>query len=125
MSSYALLAPLARPTEVPGPAPPHSPPAPAASLFADVPASPRSGVTPGWAALRLASALDGLCIRLGILLGTPSGGLLDVDLDAREAVALAETFLPNTACRFGRAGKQNSHWIHQPTPLLALTETGT
>src|SRR5690606_32997876 len=41
--------------------------------------------------------------NVGIRLGDPSGGLVDVDLDCAEAIALAPTFLPPTAT-FGRAG---------------------
>src|SRR5437879_5765343 len=47
-------------------------------------------------------------INVGVLNGEPSGGLLDVDLDASEAVKLAPMFLPATACIFGRASKRRS-----------------
>ena len=40
-----------------------------------------------------------------MLLGEPSGGLVDVDLDSPEALALAERLLPPTASRFGRPSK--------------------
>ena len=41
-------------------------------------------------------------LSLGILLGAPSGGLVDVDIDAPEALALRDRFLPPTRSRFGR-----------------------
>lgn len=54
--------------------------------------------------------------NVGIKLGTPSGGLVDVDLDCMEAVRLAPLFLPPTAT-FGRPSKPRSHWIYRsPIP---------
>lgn len=50
--------------------------------------------------------------NVGILLGEPSGWLIDVDLDWIEAGDLAEYFLPPTGLVFGRNGKPNSHWIY-------------
>lgn len=50
--------------------------------------------------------------NVGIRLGEPSGGLVDIDLDSLEAVALAHHFLPPTAT-FGRASKLRSHWVYQ------------
>jgi hypothetical protein len=50
--------------------------------------------------------------NLGISLGEPSGGLVDVDLDAPEAVAAAHLLLPRTPARFGRPGKPLSHWLY-------------
>lgn len=52
-------------------------------------------------------------LNVGIILGAPSGGLVDIDLDSREACALARTFLPPTPCAFGRPGKPMSHWLYQ------------
>jgi len=50
--------------------------------------------------------------NVGVRLGDPSQGLIDVDLDCPEGVALAPSFLPATAT-FGRPGKPRSHWIYQ------------
>ncbi len=47
---------------------------------------------------------------IGLLLGEPSGWLVDVDLDCPEAVALAPDFLPKTALESGRTGKPRSHY---------------
>jgi putative DNA primase/helicase len=68
-----------------------------------------------WQTLRLDTAdlprhFDGQPLNIGVLLGAPSGDLADVDLDAPEAVALADAFLPSTAAVFGRAGKPRSHY---------------
>lgn len=49
--------------------------------------------------------------NIGIRVGEPSGGLVDVDLDCQEAVALAPSFLPPT-WTFGRSGKPRSHWLY-------------
>jgi putative DNA primase/helicase len=51
--------------------------------------------------------------NIGVLLGEPSGGLVDVDLDSTEAVQLASSFLPPTGMVFGRPGKPASHWLYK------------
>lgn len=48
--------------------------------------------------------------NVGVRLGDPSGGLVDVDLDCPEAVALAGRFLPATAA-FGRGG-ETRHYLY-------------
>ena len=48
--------------------------------------------------------------NIGLVLGEPSGGLVDVDLDCAEAVALATTFLPSTVCISGRPSRPRSHY---------------
>ncbi|MDP9478366.1 MAG: bifunctional DNA primase/polymerase [Actinomycetota bacterium] len=51
---------------------------------------------------------------VGLLLGEPSGGLVDVDLDVPEAVRLGGRFLPPTRTS-GREGIRDSHWwYHAP-----------
>lgn len=58
--------------------------------------------------------LDAFTGNVGVLLGTVSGGLTDVDLDCPEAVELAPFFLPPTLT-FGRASAPRSHWLyHSP-----------
>jgi|SRR5262249_25297966 len=44
--------------------------------------------------------------NIGVLLGEASG-LADVDLDSKEAIALADKFLPSGAAIFGRRSKQH------------------
>jgi putative DNA primase/helicase len=51
--------------------------------------------------------------NVGVVLGDPSGGLVDVDLDNANAVKLAPYFLPPTDFKFGRQSKPASHWIYQ------------
>ena len=50
-----------------------------------------------------------------------SNGLTDVDLDCREAIALAPYFLEPTKAVFGRASKRRAHWLY----ITTLAETAT
>lgn len=65
--------------------------------------------------------LDGRAWNIGIVLGQLSGGLVDIDLDCPEAVLLADSFLPATACVFGRPSKPCSHrlYVCDPVPTSA------
>jgi putative DNA primase/helicase len=57
--------------------------------------------------------------NIGVLLGEPSGWLIDVDLDHPLAVELAAQYLPPTILRFGRASKPESHWLYVVTAPVA------
>lgn len=46
---------------------------------------------------------------LGVLLGAPSGGLIDIDMDHPIALRLKDYFLPPTPMESGRAGRPRSH----------------
>lgn len=48
--------------------------------------------------------------NVGLVLGEPSGWLVDVDLDCPEAIELAAKYLPPTGAVTGRTGRENSHW---------------
>ena len=50
--------------------------------------------------------------NLGVLLGEPSGWLVDIDIDHPLAAQLAGIFLPTTGAIFGRASKPASHWVY-------------
>ncbi len=50
--------------------------------------------------------------NLGILLGEPSGGLVDIDLDCPEAMRAARVLLPTTGLIFGRSSKPASHYLY-------------
>lgn len=50
--------------------------------------------------------------NIGGILGPASGGLVDVDLDCIEAVALAGAFLPGTAAVFGRTSRRAAHHLY-------------
>jgi hypothetical protein len=70
-----------------------------------------------WQELKIGSSdvdryFNGESLNIGIHLGQPSGGLVDIDLDCPEAVELAERFLPTTSMVFGRTSRPRSHWIY-------------
>ncbi len=72
----------------------------------------------GWTELRVTEANveryfpPGKELNIGVLMGEPSGGLVDVDLDCPEALELAPHFLPATGATFGRKSKPRSHWLY-------------
>lgn len=51
--------------------------------------------------------------NIGILTGTPSGGLVDIDCDALEARAAAQELLPATGLISGRASAPASHYWYR------------
>lgn len=84
-----------------------------------MPASQKGPVLKGWQHLRISADQAvhhfNSCGNIGILLGEPSGGLVDVDLDCAEAVKLAEQFLPTTDAVTGRPSRPRSHrWYIAP-----------
>jgi len=78
-----------------------------------VPAGEKNPGRPGWEALRITEEqipdywTNGR--NVGLLCGEPSGGRVDVDLDAGEAVQIAGRFLPPTLTS-GRKSRPHSHW---------------
>jgi hypothetical protein len=78
----------------------------------------------GWEQTRLAQTdlprhFNGHAQNIGVLLGEPSGWLVDVDLDHPRCVALADQFLPASPAVFGRPGKPRSHRLYRVTSPLA------
>lgn len=98
----------------------HGQPANAARLAAEryiaegwrivpVPIGEKAPIEPGWPDTDWSSSkIDG---NVGVILGSVSNHLCDVDLDAHWALALAPHFLPPTAT-FGRKSKPRSHWLY-------------
>lgn len=85
--------------------------------FVPIPMTPR-GKTPArkaWPQSTLDSPLDDFSpdSNIGIVLGEPSGGLVDIDFDCAEAKELAPYLLPPTGVAFGRAGDFPSHYIYR------------
>src|SRR5918993_5375055 len=77
-------------------------------------ANQKKPVMRDWQALRIRPEdipqyFNGKPQNIGILLGEPSGGLVDVDLDAEEAVKVAGRFLPPTLTS-GREKTPHTHW---------------
>lgn len=98
-----------------------------------VPAREKNPNRPGWEKLVIAADdlpqfFNGAAGNVGLLLGKLSAGLVDVDLDASEAVCIGRRLLPPTPMRHGRPGKPESHWwYHAPgakTKQYEFTESG-
>ncbi len=90
-----------------------------------VPLRRKRPVTPGWQHLRLDDTGLRTAFRdrsnVGVLLGEPSNGLTDVDLDCPEALALAPHFLPLTDLRSGRPSAPASHAFYRvPSPIRTI-----
>ena len=79
-----------------------------------VPFKQKRPVLKEWEQLRLAETdLDQYFnqpANVGLILGEPSQGLVDVDLDCVEARAIAANYLPPTPSKTGRATATDSHW---------------
>jgi P4 family phage/plasmid primase-like protien len=81
-----------------------------------VPLGQKGPVLSAWQTLRLTPeelpAYFPGPMNIGVLLGTASNHLCDIDLDCPEAIAIASHILPHSACRFGRRSRPNSHWLY-------------
>jgi hypothetical protein len=51
-------------------------------------------------------------MNVGVLPGTPSRGLADVDLDTGLAILLADAFLAPTGAEFGRPSTRRAHRLY-------------
>lgn len=78
-----------------------------------VPRGEKAPRIPNWPELRLSETdipkYFGAGENIGLILGKPSGDLVDVDLDSPEAIVAADFFLPATALVHGRRTKPRSH----------------
>jgi putative DNA primase/helicase len=86
-----------------------------------VPYKSKSPNLPGWPNLRLTvddllAYFDGGPQNVGLLLGAPSGGIADVDIDSTEARKAWLYFAPQTDLVWGRPSNPSSHWIYRVTP---------
>ena len=86
-----------------------------------IPRGQKGPHTPNWPNLRLTepdlAKNFSTNQNIGVILGTASGGITDVDLDSPQAISLAKSFLPNTEFVFGRASKPRSHYFYFCAPL--------
>jgi hypothetical protein len=87
---------------------------------------------PDWPNLRpTARDLDrlfppGRPLNLGLLLGEPSSGLLDADLDCIEAIRAAPALLPSTGWLSGHQSKPRSHyWYEVDAPPACASQEFT
>ena len=82
-----------------------------------VPKGKKSPKIKGWQTLKLSkhdvAKYFGKSDNVGVLLGKKASWLVDVDLDADEAVAAADAFLPKTKWIHGRGRKPGSHWFYR------------
>ena len=62
-----------------------------------------------WTKLRLKPEAFPENSNIGIILGEPSGWIVDVDLDCPEAIELADQYLPPTVAVTGRPSAPRSH----------------
>jgi hypothetical protein len=92
-----------------------------------VPYRTKKPVITGWERLRLSDHqlghyFGGRPQNIGVLLGKPSGGLIDIDLDHPLAVEIAPRHLPPTGAVFGRASKPQSHWLYVSGTQTAMRQ---
>lgn len=82
-----------------------------------IPIATKAPVIREWQKLRVTKEtigqyFNGTRQNIGILLGEPFGGLVDIDLDCPEAVIAARRLLPNSGAVFGRDGNPSSHHLY-------------
>ena len=81
-----------------------------------IPARSKGPRLKGWGQLRITAETASEYFNgggnIGIILGAPSGGLVDVDLDVSEARRVADRVLPATPLEFGRASSPRSHRLY-------------
>lgn len=82
-----------------------------------IPYRRKGPVVESWPQLRITPQTAGQYFgaepqNIGILLGSPSGHLTDIDLDTPEAQRLAPQFLPPTPSTFGRPNARQTHWLY-------------
>ncbi|MCE9560426.1 MAG: DUF3987 domain-containing protein [Planctomycetes bacterium] len=101
-----------------------------AAGYAPLPLPPRSKrpTVADWPRLRLApSDVDTMFAadaNLGLILGEPSGGLVDIDLDCVEAVRAASILMPRTGMISGRKSSPHSHrWYRVDSPPTKAAES--
>ncbi|MEW5917020.1 MAG: bifunctional DNA primase/polymerase, partial [Gemmatimonadota bacterium] len=94
--------------------------------LAVTPVKRKKALLPGWQKRRLEpdefATHFRAGINVGVLNGAMSGGLIDIDLDAPEALAVADAFLPDTALCFGRPSAPRSHRYYRCTPPPETTQ---
>jgi hypothetical protein len=77
-----------------------------------VPADQKRPIIKGWPNCDFEPADFDDDSNVAIRLGQFSGGLVDCDLDCKEAIELAPLYLPETRAIFGRKAKPRSHWLY-------------
>ena len=96
-----------------------------------IPHQKKAPVISGWPELfvtdaNLSQYFNGQPMNIGVLLGQPGNGVMDVDLDCQEAILAASYLLPTTGAVFGRKSKPSSHWLYRcdcPTKTQQFKDT--
>ena len=60
----------------------------------------------------LVARFGGPDLNIGVLLGKPSGDLVDIDIDCPEGIELAKSILPDTGWTHGRQSARTSHYFY-------------
>jgi P4 family phage/plasmid primase-like protien len=63
--------------------------------------------------------------NIGVKCGSPSGGMVDLDLDCDEARLLAPAVMPETGACFGRSSAPCAHWLYRCDPSPEATKKWT
>lgn len=84
---------------------------------APIPRGKKAPTKPNWPDLFISSEdaeefFGAEVLNIGVILGTASNGLTDVDLDCHEAERVADRVLPATTAVFGRTAKPRSHFLY-------------
>ena len=92
-----------------------------------IPAGQKKPVIKGWPDLHITPETVpnyfGDKSNIGLILGEPSGWLVDVDLDCDEACRLAEDYLPPTNAVSGRGNRPRSHWWYYAEDAQTVKHT--
>ena len=82
-----------------------------------IPFMQKGPIRPGWQNERIThqnitKIFNEKQMNIGVKLGPDSNGLIDIDLDSKEAVECAAYLMPSTAAIFGRASNRASHRLY-------------
>lgn len=91
-----------------------------------IPHRSKSPVVKDWPNLRITTEtipqfFNGKPQNIGVILGTPSGNLVDIDIDHPAVNALAHDYLPPTDAVFGHKSNPSSHYLYRTTKPIFTT----
>jgi putative DNA primase/helicase len=94
-------------------------------LLIPIPLRAKAPIIPKWPLIRVTSQnyaeFFPQKMNVGALFGDETG-IVDVDLDALEAIIAADFFLPSTPCTYGRTSRPRSHRLFRPAPLTLFDQ---
>jgi hypothetical protein len=77
-----------------------------------VPGGSKRPVVSGWNTRTFAPDAFSVGDNIAVVVGSRSGWLVDIDLDCAEAIALADSYLPQTGAEFGRQSRPRCHRLY-------------